>query len=316
MEILVSIAYFFLVRLVFFDYQWIRFTLFWKFVVFGIYAAAALTEIIMLGQYTPYSKDMFVQRPVIQMSPNFGGDVISVPVRPNVPVKRGDILFQMDAGPWQARVDNLKPQVDIAQRHYRDAVALVAAQAERQVAVQERRDDLEAVQAELDKAQYNLDHATIVAPSDGYVINLQLRPGAFIRLKSPVMSFVSTEEVAIVALFEQRATQFVQPGDRAQIALEMYPGKIFEAEVDSVIWGMGNAQMSPSGVLPTEEEILPSPKLVIKLKVPDEDPEYPLRFAASGNATIFTKASPDIFVLLRRIEIQSQAFLFYVYNPF
>ena len=38
--------------------------------------------------------------------------------------------------------------------------------------------------------------------------------------------------------------------------------------------------------------------------------------AGPGIASIYTKASPDIFVLLRRIEIQSEAFLFYLYNPF
>jgi multidrug resistance efflux pump len=122
--------------------------------------------------------------------------------------------------------------------------------------------------------------------------------------------------VWIVALIPQRATRFVRPGDRAQFALEIYPGKVFEAEVDSVIWGLGNAQMTPSGILPTAEQIRPSKTMVVKLKVPDEDPDYPLRFAASGLATILTKASPDIFVLLRRIEIQSEAFMFYLYNPF
>ena len=50
MEIIVTIAYFFLVRMIFFDYKLLRFNLFWKFVVFGIYAGAALTEIIALGQ--------------------------------------------------------------------------------------------------------------------------------------------------------------------------------------------------------------------------------------------------------------------------
>jgi multidrug resistance efflux pump len=316
MEILVSIAYFFLIRLVFFEYKWLRFTLFWKFVVFGVYAAAALTEIIMLGQYTPYSSEMFVQRPVIQMAPEYGGIVVSVPVRPNVPVKRGDVLFQMDAQPWQEKADILKPQVDIARRHYDDAVALVAADAQRQVLQQQRRDELAAVQAELDRAQYNVDHATIVAPADGYVANLQLRPGAFIRIKQPVMSFVSTEEVAIIAMIPQRATQFVQPGDRAQVAFEMYPGRVFEAQVDSIVWALGDAQMTPSGILPTVAQIHASQTIPVKLEIPTEHPDFPLRFGASGLVSIFTKTSPDIFVLLRRIELQSEAFLFYLYNPF
>ena len=61
MEIIVTLAYFFLVRLVFFDYKWLRFNMFWKFVVFGIYIGAAMTEIIALGQYTPYSKELLVE---------------------------------------------------------------------------------------------------------------------------------------------------------------------------------------------------------------------------------------------------------------
>ena len=161
----------------------------------------------MLGQYTPYSSEMFVQRPVIQMAPEYGGIVVSVPVRPKVPVKRGDLLFQMDVQPWQEKADILKPQVDIARRHYDDAVALVAADAQRQVLQQQRRDELAAVQAELDRAQYNVDHATIVAPADGYVANLQLRPGAFIVFSitaaAEVLRGVAAESGA--ALSEARA---------------------------------------------------------------------------------------------------------------
>jgi RND family efflux transporter MFP subunit len=316
MEILISIAYFFLVRLVFFEYRWLKFTLVWKFLVFGLYAAAALTEIIMLGQYTPYSKVMFVQRPVIQMAPEFGGIVQSVAAKPNVPLKKGDVLFQMDPRPWQDRVDALKPQVDLARRHFHDAKRLVEAEAERQVMLERRRDELDTVQAELDKAHYNLDHATIVAPTDGYIANLQLRPGSFIRIKQPVMTFISTEEAWIIAMIPQRATGHVKPGDRAQIAFEMYPGKVFEAKVENVIFALGNAQLTPSGTLPTADQIRPAETFAVKLVVPDPDPEHPLQFGASGLASIFTSVSPDVFVLLRRIEIQSEAFLFYLYNPF
>ena len=61
---------------------------------------------------------------------------------------------------------------------------------------------------------------------------------------------------------------------------------------------------------------MPAGVFVVKLKLPEEDPDHPLRFGASGLATILSKASPDIFVLLRRIEIKSEAFHFYLYNPF
>ena len=114
MELLITIAYVFLVRLIFFDYKLIKYTLFWKFVTFGIWVAAALTEIIFLGQYTPYSKEMFVQSYVVQMAPEYGGLVKEVNVTANQPVKKGDILFQMDPEPLQYRVDRLQAQLAAA----------------------------------------------------------------------------------------------------------------------------------------------------------------------------------------------------------
>ncbi len=316
MEILVTIAYFFLVRLVFFEYGWISFNLFWKFVVFGLYSLAALTEIVMLGQYTPYSKTMYVQQPVLQMAPEFGGIVQAVPIEPNVVVDAGTVLFEMDPTTWQAKVDELTPQLAVAQRNYDDAFALVTAQVEKEVALERRRNELASVRAELETAQYRVDHSKIVAPVKGYVINLQLRPGEFIRIKQPVMTFVSSEEQWILAMIRQRATQHVAAGSRAQVALEMYPGKVFEAKVDSIVFGIGNAQLVPSGLLPTQDQFRPSDVFIVKLALVNPDPAYPLRFGASGLSTVFGQDAPDIFVLLRRLEIQSEAFLFYLYNPF
>jgi len=285
-------------------------------VVFGLYGMAALVEVVMLGQYTPYSKMMFVQQPVIQMAPEYGGIVKAIPVKPNVLVEKGTVLFEMDSEPWQYKVDELTPQVALAQRHYDDALALVTAKVEREVALERRRDELAEVKAELEKAQYNVDNSKIVAPTKGYVINLQLRPGQFIRLKNPVMTFVSDEEPAIIAMIRQRATQHVVPGNRAQIALEMYPGKVFEAKVDHIIFGIGNAQFVPSGVLPTQDQFRPADVFLVKLALVEPDPNFPLKFGAAGLATVFGQDAPDVFVLLRRLEIQSEAFLFYLYNPF
>ncbi len=105
MELLITIAYIFLIRLIFFDYKLLKFNLFWKLVTAGIYVSAAMTEVLLLGQITPYSKTMFVQSYVVQMAPEYGGLVKEVFVSPNQRVKKGDPLFQMDPEPWQNRMD-------------------------------------------------------------------------------------------------------------------------------------------------------------------------------------------------------------------
>ena len=114
MELLISIAYFTLVWLIFINYKLLRFSLLWKFVVFGIWIGALLTEVLALGQFAPYSKSAFVQTYVVQMAPQWGGLVKEVYVKPNVPIKKGDPLFQMDPDEKQYKVDLFTAQLAAA----------------------------------------------------------------------------------------------------------------------------------------------------------------------------------------------------------
>jgi multidrug resistance efflux pump len=344
MELLVTIAYFCLVWLVFFRFHLLRFNLFWAFVVFGLYISAALTEVILLGQTTPYSKTLMVERFVVQLAPEFGGLVEAVHVEPNKPIAAGDPIFSMDVTPWKQRVtkaeQDLKQAVEEqqsveaelaeAQRLLSDAQRLVPKQlmAAQELDIRTDRynslaaklrgveDKVAGLAADLERAEYNLAHATIVAPFDGYVVNLQLRPGSFIRIKQPVVSFVSTEELYLLAGIDQRAAQWVQPGDPAQFALSVYPGQVFAAEVESMIWATGRAQFTPSGTLPREESIAPSDIFYVRLKPVGDFSQYPLRFGARGITAIFTRKSIDLVQVLRKIELQSESFLNYLYNPF
>lgn len=316
MEIIVTIAYFFLVRLIFFDYKLIKFNLFWKFVVFGIYAGAAMTEIIALGQFTPYSKEMMVESRVLQIAPEYGGIVKKVYAKPNVPMKKGDPLFEMDPEPRQAKVDELKAQLAEAQEKYNVERRLVRQGAGVREKMINLGDEVDALQDQLDKAQYHLGQTVIVAPADGYVVNLQLREGVFIRLKVPVMSFVDTEEYYLVALLRQRAVQWIDPGDEVEVALEMYPGAVFSAEVTDVVWASGKAQLSATGQLPTiHGQVVPPEHFVVKIRLKGEDPERPLRFGASGLAALYS-GKCDACKFLRQLEIRSESWLNYVYNPF
>jgi len=344
MELLVSIAYFCLVWLIFYKFRLMRFNLFWKFVVFGLYAAAALTEVIVLGQTTPYSKELIVERYVIELAPEWGGMVTEVHAKPNIPMKKGEPIFSMDAQPWQDRLDKAKAELETtedeqrtvgaslaeAERKLKDAVKLVP---KKMMAAQEldiRQDRVEGLKAqiagivskldglsaEVEKAQYNLDHATIVAPADGYLVDLVLRPGAFVRLKTPVATYVSTEELYLLASVDQRAAQWIRPGDQAHFALSMYPGRIFKAEVTHIIWATGRAQIQATGVLPREEAPKPRNFFAVKLNPVGDFTDAPLQFGARGLTAIFTSKAIDLVRVLRMIEIQSESLLNYIYNPF
>jgi multidrug resistance efflux pump len=375
MELIFTIAYYFLWRLIFVDYKLLKFNMFWQFVVFGIYGLAALTEIVGLGQYTPYSETCYVQAYVIPMAPEYGGLLKKVYVKSNENVNKGDTLFTMDPSEWQFRVNEaeaqlaaagtnvaiLSKQVDeaeaklegttaslkTAETEYKQVLDAAKNRAAAQLTVEQYARKVEDLKAQikankaalyaaklayeseasgqpteiaeaianLEKAKYNLTHSAILAPSNGYVTYLQVHPGSFIRLKSPIMSFVSTDEYWLMTQIPQFGINHVAPGDTAEVALLMYPGQVFSAVVDEVYWSSGNAQGKIGGQLPKEHEIHPASNFMVRLRMV-EKPGYPLRFGASGLLAIYTKEAADLLVVLRRIEIQSESFLNYVYNPF
>ena len=316
MEILVTIAYVFLVRLVFFDYRWIPWNMATGILVFGIYFGAALMEIVLLGQYTPYSDRVFVERPVIQMATNLGGQVQEVYVKPHEHVKKGSPLYKLDPAPTQARLDDAQAELAKAKQLLEDDRKLVERKVLAVEALKVKEDEFNAAQAEVDRFTYQLQQTIAYAPSDGYVINLQLRPGQFARLKAPVLSFVSSEEVWLVMAVRQEGAQYVQSGQEIEFALTMYPGEVFKAEVASLLQGVGEAQLALGGQIPNVSSIREIGYFAVRAELDPAQLGRPMLFGASGLAAINTGQGADVFWLLRRIEIQSESLLNYVYNPF
>ena len=316
MEILITIAYIFLVRLVFFDYRWLPWNMATGILVFGLYAGAVLTEIVLLGQYTPYSDRVFVERPVVQMATYLGGQVQEVYVKPNQLVKKGDPLYKIDPAPEQAKLDNAIAEMRKALVQLNDTKRLVAKKVMAARALKIKQDNYDEQVANVATYKFRLEQTVAYAPSDGYVINLQLRPGQFARLKAPVLSFVRTEEAWLVMAIRQAGSQYVKPGQEVEFALAMYPGEVFQAKVSALVHGVGEAQLALGGQIPHVSSIKDIEYFVVNVSLNETELGKPMIFGASGIAAINTGQGGDVFWLLRRIEIQSESLLNYIYNPF
>ena len=62
----------------------------------------------------PVSSKAVVGRYVVELVPYVKGQVVSIPAQPNVPLKKGDILFQIDPKPYQYAVDQVQAQLQAA----------------------------------------------------------------------------------------------------------------------------------------------------------------------------------------------------------
>ncbi|HEX7373660.1 MAG TPA: HlyD family secretion protein, partial [Steroidobacteraceae bacterium] len=131
------------------------------------------------------------------------------------------------------------------------------------------------IKADLASAQWDLQQTTVVSPCDCYVVNLALRPGAFVAGMpfNPVMTLVEADG-QVVALYNQNELFNVEPGNYAEFALTTMPGRVVRAKVDSVIWAQGMGQMQQSGTLPMTGVLAAPPnRFAVKFDIDPRDKE-------------------------------------------
>lgn len=66
-------------------------------IVIGVFILA--TFMALFNYLTPSGK-VTVSGRVVEVTPNVSGEVISIPVKPNVLANKGDVLFEIDPAPF------------------------------------------------------------------------------------------------------------------------------------------------------------------------------------------------------------------------
>jgi multidrug resistance efflux pump len=143
----------------------VRFNLFWKTSPFLVLAILLVGLFIPMGWGAP-SGPAILGRQSVAIVPNVAGQVIDVPVNPNVPLRANDILFQIDPAPFQFKVTELKAQlVDAQQKASQLQANLEAADADVSAVNaplafwQKRRDDLDRLAKANSTSEFNLQDA-------------------------------------------------------------------------------------------------------------------------------------------------------------
>ena len=192
-------------------------------------------------------------------------------------------------------------------------VAGVKAQiATAQAQVQVAQAQAETTRAKIANAKWDLDQTTVLAPGNGTMVNVMLRPGYFVGQTAfaEVMTFVDTE-YQVFALFNQNELHQVQPGNEAEITLDTYPGRIVKAHVDSVIWAQGQGQIDASGDLPRTTFVAPPGRFPVKLVVAEKDQALFLAAGARGAAAIYTEHFTIIHII-RKVLLRTASYLDYL----
>jgi multidrug resistance efflux pump len=378
MEILLLGIYSFFIWLIFFKFKWLPWTFVTQVIVVTIPIVALTILILLLNIVAPSSHDVRVINYVVPINPPVRGLVTEVPIEPNRPLKKGDILFKIDPSPfvsavsnYQAQIHQLQVQLITAQASSRNLEEQLKGSTGQKDAIQSKlklartrmeqfkelaqtgagnkfdyeqafadvqnlegqlasmaateaqaREKLEAktpegeqdeianvraqiarAEAQLATAQWELSQTTYYAPANGTVVALTLRPGAMaVPLPmTPAMNFIEDEQW-ILAIYHQNEVRKVKPGQEAEIAFKMYPGRIVKCKVDSIMWATAQGQLPIGNAIPAGGVApIPANSLAVRLLPDGRDRDIFLAAGAQGAGAVFTDSGHAIHILRKII---------------
>ena len=377
--VLLTFGFLLFVWLVFFKFKWLKFSIAWAMVSLFVFVHVLLIFMIGLRFMTPSSRQARVVQHTIQLIPRLPEPtlVTAVLVEPDVPVKKGQPLFQFDRRPYEFKVQQLEAQLAQAKQNVHilkadvDVAAQKLAKAEsetvfakyqqnlaaslakqgagpeedaqrwdaqfkvNEAAVKEATAELERarlryqsdingvntsvaeVEAGLAQARYYLNNTMMVAPEDGRIVNLQVRPGMVageLRMGA-IASFICDEGRYLLANYFQEDLKYVTNGQPVEVALNMYPGQIFTAKVEAIWKASGVGQLLPSGTLPDFEPAPPEKpqgQFAVKIVFDGADQSrFPI--GAQGAAAIYTGGMKGGWAALRRVAIRTYSWMNWLY---
>lgn len=378
MELLILGIYSAIVWVIFFKYKLLPWNTVSQVIVITLPIIGITALILLLNIVAPSSSDVRVINYVVAVNPRVQGLVTQVPIEPNRPLRKGDVLFVMDQVPFELEVKALEAQLDqlevqlitananqrglgqqlrnarstaqaiqsqqkLALVRVKQLEELAATGAGSQFEYEQAQADLDNLNAQLDAAQaaesqvreklgartdageqdeianinaqiarleaqlgdarWRLEQTVYRAPANGSVIALALRPGAMAVPfpMTPAMTFVEDEQW-IMAIFSQNEVRKIKPGQEAEIALKMYPGRIIKCKVDSIMWATAQGQL-PIGGVNTSSGVAPIPpnSLAVRLLKDERDKDLFLASGAAGAGAVYTDSGEAIHILRKVI---------------
>ncbi|MFP3850315.1 efflux RND transporter periplasmic adaptor subunit [Pseudomonas sp. W5-36] len=194
---------------------------------------------------TPWTRDGRVRADVINVAADVSGVVIDVPVKDNQPVKKGDLLMQIDPEHYQLAVKQAEAMVasrkatwemrKVNANRRKDMDALVISAESREDAVNvatSAQADYQLAVAQLEAAQLNLQRTKVLAAVDGYVTNLNVHRGDYARIGEAKMAVVDRNSFWVYGFFEETKLPHVRIGDPAD--MQLMSGEVMKGHVESI----------------------------------------------------------------------------------
>lgn len=149
---------------------------------------------------------------------------------------------------------------------------------------------IRSAEANLAVANINLAHATITAPTSGWISNIDLRIGTFVSAGAPQFSIVADDGWWIEANFKETDLTRIQTGMPVTISIDMYPDLTLTGTVDSISAGSGASFSLLPAQNATGNWVKVTQRFPVRITIANvpSNPDQQLRVGSSATVTVDT----------------------------
>lgn len=161
-----------------------------------------------------------------------GGLLAAVEVHQGQAVRRGQVLARLDPTEVAAGVRQAREGLEKARRDATRVASLVAAESAPRQAGEDARTALAVAEAALAAAEFNLRHATLTAPDDGWIDRRLAEPGEVVAPGRPIVHLSGQGRGFVVrAALPDRDALGLAVGTPATVILDARPGEPLRGRV-------------------------------------------------------------------------------------
>ena len=223
-------------------------------------AMFALRSLWTQNELAPWTRDGRVRADVVSIAPDVPGFVVKVAVHDNQVVSKGDALFEIDRVRYeialqQALATVARQRASLAEAgreaHRNDSLGEVVSSEVREQSrtrMQEATAELQRGLADLAAARLNLKRTLVVAPVNGIVTNLELRPGNYLTAGRQGLALVDSDSLHVDGYFEETKLPRLREGDRVSVRL-MGESQLLYGRVQSIAPAIFDRERTPTGDL-------------------------------------------------------------------
>ncbi|MGY3969216.1 HlyD family secretion protein [Aeromonas enteropelogenes] len=115
----------------------------------------------------------------------------------------------------------------------------------------DKNSQLMSARSAIEKAELDLAHTRVLAPSRGLVTDLRTDVGQFVSAGAPAMTLIAIHDVWISADMTENNLGNLKQGDEVAIVLDVMPGQVFKGRIRSLGNGVSAGNQTAAGSLPT-----------------------------------------------------------------